>query len=79
MTNGQYRRFKSGHDSGEYLSVSLNGDRQPVVEVSRPDAVSYATWLSGRGGGVYRLPTEVRSGEYACPSGPTGTLVLGCE
>ncbi len=54
VTNGQYRRCKSDHASGS----GFDGAQQPVVEVSHDDAVSYATWLSSRGGGVFRLPTE---------------------
>ena len=52
VTNGEFRRFRSGHDSGDYgrnnRRHSLNGDRQPVVRVSYEDAVAFAEWLSGR-------------------------------
>jgi formylglycine-generating enzyme required for sulfatase activity len=72
VTNRQYRRWKEGHDSGEFRNHSLNGDDQPVVAVSHEDAVGFAAWLSGRGGGrSYRLPTEAE-GERAARAGTPG-------
>ena len=68
VTNGQYRRFKSGHDSGDYKGNSLNGEDQPVVEVSWKDAVAYADWLSDQTGAEIRLPSEAEW-EYACRAG----------
>lgn len=60
VTNGQYRRFKSGHNSKDYIGRSLNGDRQPVVYVSYNDAVAFADWVNGNasnlGGAKVRLP-----------------------
>ena len=46
VTNGQYRRFKSSHSSGDDKGHSLNGKDQPVVEVSFNDAEAYAKWLN---------------------------------
>lgn len=42
VTNGEFRRFRSGHNSGSFSGHSLNGDRQPVVQVSYEDAVAFA-------------------------------------
>lgn len=70
VTNAQYRKFKPGHNSGDYEGNSLNGDNQPVVNVSWNDAVEYARWLSGQSGRSYRLPTEAEW-EYAARGGTT--------
>jgi formylglycine-generating enzyme required for sulfatase activity len=42
--------------------------RQPVVQVSWNDALSYCRWLSEKTGHPYRLPTEAEW-EYACRGG----------
>ena len=50
--NRQYRIWKPQHDSGTALGLSLNGDDQPVVQVSWNDAAGFC---SAHG---FRLPTE---------------------
>jgi len=46
VTNDQYRRKESAHDSKDYKGHSLNGDRQPVVYVNFDDAKAYAEWIN---------------------------------
>jgi formylglycine-generating enzyme required for sulfatase activity len=50
VTNREFRRFRSGHDSGGTLHVALAGDMNPVVNVSWEDAVDYCNWLSAQEG-----------------------------
>ncbi len=50
VSNAEYRQFKPAHSSGSSEGVSLNADRQPVVNVSWEDAARYCNWLSGREG-----------------------------
>ena len=64
VTNGQYRKFKPQHDSGEHNGRTLNGKNQPVVNVSWNDAVAFCAWMSKQHGEIdgkkykFRLPTE---------------------
>lgn len=48
VTNGEYRSFRPDHDSGESCGHSLNGDRQPVVQVNRDDAQAFIDWIETR-------------------------------
>ncbi len=50
VTNREFRRFRSGHDSGGELHVALAGDMNPVANLSWEDAVEYCNWLSTQEG-----------------------------
>ncbi|MGD8631241.1 MAG: PEGA domain-containing protein [Gammaproteobacteria bacterium] len=50
VTNAAYRQFRPQHSSGSAEGVSLDGDNQPVVNVSWDDAARFCNWLSSRAG-----------------------------
>ena len=50
VTNAEFRRFMPKHDSGSIDSAALNGELQPVVNVSWDDAARYCNWLSEQQG-----------------------------
>ena len=50
VTNGEFKRFNPGHSSGVIGGYSLEDDKQPVVNISRDDAVRYLNWLSEQDG-----------------------------
>jgi formylglycine-generating enzyme required for sulfatase activity len=78
VTNGQFKKFRPGHDSGKFEAMSLNEDKQPVVNVSWYDAAEYAKWLSSKTGHTYRLPTEAEW-EYAARAGSKTSYFWGSE
>lgn len=61
VTNGQYRKFRPGHNSSE-------DDKLPVTKVSWHDAMHFVQWLSDKAGQKLRLPTEAEW-EYAARAG----------
>ena len=46
VTNEQFRRFEASHNSGNMKGNSLDGDKQPVVQVGWEQAALYCNWLS---------------------------------
>ena len=48
VTNAEFRKFASGHDSGKYVEATLNDDDQPAVNLSWHDAAAYCNWLSAK-------------------------------
>ncbi len=68
VTNRQYQRFRTGHDSGAYLGLPLNAPEQPAVNVSWKDAMGFASWLSKESAARFRLPSEAEW-EYAARGG----------
>ncbi len=50
VTNREFRAFKPDHDSGTFEGESLNGDDQPVANVSWGEAAQFLNWLSVKDG-----------------------------
>jgi formylglycine-generating enzyme required for sulfatase activity len=85
VTNEQFRRFKTGHDSRDESrhgyqfgrrGYDMNGGRQPAVRVSWNDAQAFARWL----GETHNSPAALPSGiqwEWACRAGTTTAFPFG--
>ena len=50
VTNAEYLRFKSTHDSGAEVHASLAGNNNPVVNITWAEAIEYLNWLSAEEG-----------------------------
>ena len=50
VSNAEFLRFRSTHDSGGDIHPSLAGNNNPVTNVSWADAVEYCNWLSRQEG-----------------------------
>ncbi|MCK5175979.1 MAG: SUMF1/EgtB/PvdO family nonheme iron enzyme, partial [Planctomycetes bacterium] len=87
VTNEQYARFNSSHDSryehagsmifSEYdLGPLMNKPSQPVVRTSWTQAMAFCRWLSETSGQEFTLPTEAQW-EYACRAGTNSPMSFG--
>ena len=48
ITNAEYRKFQAQHTSGKFLTVDLNDDKAPAVNLSWFNAARYCNWLSAQ-------------------------------
>ncbi len=48
VTNAEFRLFARNHASGAVQGNSLNGDRNPVVNINWAEAAAYCNWLSAQ-------------------------------
>lgn len=87
VTNEQYARFDSAHDSrlegGDFLQFSveergysLNAPNQPAARVSWHDAMAFCAWLSAQTGEPFSLPDEAQW-EYACRADTATPMEFG--
>jgi formylglycine-generating enzyme required for sulfatase activity len=85
ITNRQFDRFRSSHDSG-YISqfnkdhvargLPANQPDQPVLRVSWDDAMAFSGWLAKQSGETITLPDEAQW-EYAARAGTATPLPWG--
>jgi serine/threonine protein kinase len=56
VTNGEFRQYKPAHDSKKVEGLTLNTNRQPVLEISYLDAVAYCQWMNVAAARHFDLP-----------------------
>ncbi len=75
VTNQEYRKKESEHDSGRYQRHSLNGERQPVVYIELEAPAAYAAWLTEQERNAGHLPEGYR---YRLPTDDEWTILAQC-
>ena len=60
VTNAEFRQFKPAHDSGKVEGLTLNSNRQPVLEVGYLDAVAFSQWMNVAAARTFDLPANHR-------------------
>ena len=84
VTLGQFKQYIAGAGrdnllTDDFIKYNSNGDRAPVVNVSRHDAQGFIGWLNKKEGTqAYRLPSEAEW-EYAARAGTTTRYSWGNE
>ncbi len=78
-TNSEMRRWKPDRRSRAVTGFELDGDTQPAVHVTHPEALAWAAWMSaGDPARRYRLPTEAES-EFFSRAGARGPYWWGSD
>ena len=81
VTNAQFRRFQPDHSSGRFGPHDLDGEANPVVQITWEEAAAYCNWLSAQEGlppryamrdGTARRPRRPWPPATACPPRPSG-------
>ncbi len=70
VTNKEFRRFLSTHDSGSFKGYSLDQEKQPVVQVSWKQAAMFCNWLSEK---EKLPPVYILQGNNLRPQSPLPT------
>ncbi len=70
VTNGEFRQFSGGHNSGKFKTYSLNHPELPVVGVSWEQAALFCNWLSAK---EALPPVYIIKGGKLAAKDPVGT------
>ncbi len=70
VTNREFRKFQTGHDSGSVARYSLNRDELPVVGVTWEQAALFCNWLSKK---EAIPPFYIQEGDRLVAAKPFGT------
>ena len=71
VTNAEFLKFKSTHDSGAEVHAPLAGNNNPVVNMTWAEAVEYCNWLSAEEGLVPAYEKRFEKWEPVVPT-PNG-------